>query len=146
MAITQSGIGETAGDRTQDPRLKRPLLYQLSYRLALETFGTARSLLSCPNGVNHDKNVGVDALFLLCGWILALGLQQIIQFFKRVGNQRLRWPVGSCRRVNIALQLVLLMFVIVTVDAQQLPVAAVVRIVIVVMVFVMDCQFTELFA
>jgi hypothetical protein len=25
--------GETAGDRTQDPRLKRPLLYQLSYRL-----------------------------------------------------------------------------------------------------------------
>ena len=24
--------GETAGTRTQDPRLKRPLLYQLSYR------------------------------------------------------------------------------------------------------------------
>ena len=29
----QKKFGEPAGIRTQDPRLKRPLLYQLSYRL-----------------------------------------------------------------------------------------------------------------
>jgi hypothetical protein len=28
-----AGNGESAGTRTQDPRLKRPLLYRLSYRL-----------------------------------------------------------------------------------------------------------------
>ena len=32
----QQSSGETAGTRTQDPRLKRPLLYQLSYRPVVE--------------------------------------------------------------------------------------------------------------
>lgn len=29
---THIGIGEPGGARTRDPRLKRPVLYQLSYR------------------------------------------------------------------------------------------------------------------
>ena len=36
--------------------------------------------------------------------------------------------------------------VIVAIDAQQLPVAAVRRIVVVIMVFVMDCQLAQFFA
>jgi hypothetical protein len=32
------GTNEGAGDRTQDPRLKRPLLYRLSYALEVEAF------------------------------------------------------------------------------------------------------------
>jgi hypothetical protein len=37
--------GEPAGTRTQDPRLKRALLYQLSYGLSAGTIGEGKPLL-----------------------------------------------------------------------------------------------------
>ena len=42
--------GEAAGTRTRDPRLKRPLLYQLSYRPASPRYLTSRKTRdSCPS-------------------------------------------------------------------------------------------------
>ena len=39
--------GEPAGTRTQDPRLKRAMLYQLSYRLTCEVRGFYHRRLAC---------------------------------------------------------------------------------------------------
>ena len=58
IAEAKEEIGETAGIRTQDPRLKRPLLYQLSYRLMLKS----RTLPSRPPAVNPDIRYWLDQI------------------------------------------------------------------------------------
>lgn len=42
-----AGCGELAGIRTQDPRLKRALLYQLSYELVQVAFQLGSPGLGC---------------------------------------------------------------------------------------------------
>lgn len=43
--VKWTGSGESAGTRTQGPRLKRAMLYQLSYRLTLSTLKKAFSFV-----------------------------------------------------------------------------------------------------
>ena len=54
------------------------------------------------------------------------------------------WLTARSRYVRLASDLIALMFIVVTVEAEQLPVAAVRRIVVMVVVLVMDCELVQL--
>ena len=77
---------------------------------------------------------------------LRLILQQIIQMLERADDPR-RLDRGSRYQFDTIIgELVLLMLVIVAVQAKQLPVAAVRRIILPVMILVMDREFAQAFA
>jgi len=77
---------------------------------------------------------------LLRGLMRVLGLQEGGEMCKWGGNGRTFRFFGRRCSVDITLQLVLLVLVVVAVDAQQLPIAAIGRIVLLVVVLVMDRQ------
>jgi hypothetical protein len=54
------------------------------------------------------------------------------------------WLTARSRYVRLASDLIALMLIVVTVEAEQLPVAAVRRIVVMVVVLVMDCELVQL--
>ena len=70
-------------------------------------------------------------------------LQQIFQTSERLVTVARLLPAGRCRFVIPICNLMPRMFIVVTVDTQQLPVAAVRRIVIVVVILMMDCEFSD---
>ena len=77
---------------------------------------------------------------------LILILQQVLETGKRfIGGRRLRPPSRRLLGVGFS-HLEAGVLVVVTIDAQQLPVAAVGRIVIMVVVFVVDGQLAQLFS
>ena len=70
-------------------------------------------------------------------------LQQILQARERLVSVAPLLPAGGRCFVIPFSDLMPGMFIVVTVDTQQLPVAAVRRIVIVVVILVMDCEFSD---
>jgi len=56
--------------------------------------------------------------------MLVAGLQQVAQFVEWIGDGGALGFGGWGRAVDVALELVFFVFVIVTVDAQQFPIAA----------------------
>ena len=59
--VAAGGCGELAGIRTQDPRLKRALLYQLSYELVQGRYfqgNMVRASGACRNGGGHGLTSG----------------------------------------------------------------------------------------
>jgi hypothetical protein len=72
-------FSDSAGIRTQDPRLKRPLLYRLSYAI--------RGLHRCANEVANIL------LFIICAlWVILLpGLPERLIRVQRPPSVRNRW-------------------------------------------------------
>jgi hypothetical protein len=75
--------------------------------------------------------------------LVVMGLQEGIQPFERLEDGRRRLPVLGRRSAIIAGQYEFLVFVVVTVQAQQLPVPAIGWIIVMIVVFVMHRQFAE---
>ena len=103
-------------------------------------------------GLLSSRNLSFNRVLIrmrerpLFGFGRARGAQQVRQVGERsVSGRRSFVPVGILSRQPFGVQGAV-MFVVVAVDAQQLPVAAVGRIVFEIMVFVMHRQFAQIFS